>query len=62
MRFANTDFVEYLTGSPYIDAIVATPWQLDADGMLAIPNKPGLGIDLDLDALARFSDAADRWW
>jgi len=60
--FANTDFVEYLTGSPYIDAIVATPWQLDADGMLPIPNGPGLGIEIDLAALANFSDAADRWW
>lgn len=60
--FANTDFVEYLTGSPYIDEIVASPWQLDADGMLPIPTAPGLGIDLDMDALARFSDAADRWW
>lgn len=60
--FANTDFVEYLTGSPYIDAIVATPWQLDEEGMLAISDKPGLGIELNLDALARFSDATDRWW
>ncbi len=60
--FANTDFVEYLTGSPYIDAIVATPWQLDAEGMLPIPNAPGLGIELDMDALAHFSDASDRWW
>lgn len=50
--FANTDFVEYLTGSPYIDALVATPWQLDADGMLAIPDAPGLGIQLDMEAVA----------
>ena len=60
--FANTDFVEYLTGSPYIDAIVATPWQLDHEGMLAIPDSPGLGIGLDMDALARFSNPADQWW
>jgi len=60
--FANTDFVEYLTGSPYIDAIVATPWQLDDEGMLTIPNRPGLGIELDMDALARFSNQADQWW
>lgn len=53
--FANTDFVEYLTGSPYIDAIVATPWQLDAEGMLAIPSGPGLGIELDRAALRRYS-------
>lgn len=52
--FADTDFVEYLTGSSYIDAIVAEPWQLDADGMLAIPDKPGLGIALDPDAVARY--------
>ena len=53
--FAETDFVEYLTGSPYIDGIVANPWQLDVDGMLAIPDKPGLGIALDLDAVARYT-------
>ena len=34
-----TAFVEYLTGSPYIDAIVAEPWRLDADGMLADPGR-----------------------
>jgi L-alanine-DL-glutamate epimerase-like enolase superfamily enzyme len=53
--FSETDFVEYLTGSPYIDEIVAQPWQLDEDGMLAIPDRPGLGIELDMDAVARFT-------
>ena len=53
--FANTDFVEYLTGSPYIDEIVATRWQLDDDGMLTIPTAPGLGIELDPDALSRYT-------
>jgi len=53
--FPNTDFVEYLTGSPYIDDIVAKPWQLDADGMLTIPDGPGLGITLNLDAVAKYS-------
>ncbi len=56
--FANTDFVEYLTGSPYIDDIVATPWQLDSEGMLPIPSGPGLGIELDQDALRRYTDDA----
>lgn len=60
--FANTDFVEYLTGSPYIDAIVAAPWQLDDEGMLSIPDSPGLGLNLDMDALARFSNREDQWW
>jgi D-galactarolactone cycloisomerase len=47
-----TDLVEYLTGSRYIDGIVAEPWRLDADGMLAIPDGPGLGVALDLDRVA----------
>ncbi len=53
--FAQTDFVEYLTGSPYIDEIVARPWQLDADGMLPIPNAPGLGLELNMDAVKHYS-------
>jgi D-galactarolactone cycloisomerase len=53
--FAQTDFVEYLTGSPYIDDLVATPWQLDADGMLAIPTGPGLGIELNPDAVKKYT-------
>lgn len=49
----NTDLVEYLTGSPFIDDLVETKWRLDGDGMLAIPQGPGLGISLDLDAVER---------
>ena len=53
--FADTDLVEYLMGSPFIDEIAAGGWQLDADGMLPIPNTPGLGLTLDRDALARYT-------
>lgn len=53
--FPNTDLVEYLDGSSFIDGIVAERWKLDADGMLAIPDRPGLGIQLDRDAVARFT-------
>lgn len=53
--FPTTDLVEYITGSPYIDELVAGGWQLDADGMLAIPDTPGLGVEVDLDAVERFS-------
>ena len=55
--FPDTDLVEYLTGSPFIDEIAAGGWRLDADGMLAIPERPGLGIDINLDALASLSRA-----
>jgi L-alanine-DL-glutamate epimerase-like enolase superfamily enzyme len=54
--FAETDFVEYLTGSPYIDDLVATPWQLDDEGMLAISDQPGLGVPLNMDAVARYTN------
>jgi len=55
--FPDTDLVEYIDGSPYVDEIVAQPWRLDDDGMLAIPDSPGLGIELDRDAVARYGDA-----
>lgn len=51
--FRNTDLVEYLTGSPFIDDLVEAQWQLDRDGMLAIPTGPGLGISLNLDAVEK---------
>jgi L-alanine-DL-glutamate epimerase-like enolase superfamily enzyme len=50
-----TDLVEYLTGSPYIDEIVADGWPLDEDGFLAIPNEPGLGVRLNFEALERYT-------
>jgi D-galactarolactone cycloisomerase len=53
--FATTDLVEYLDGSPFIDDIVADPWKLDADGMLAIPSAPGLGLALNREALAKYT-------
>ncbi len=51
----NTDLVEYLTGSPFIDDLVETGWKLDADGKLAIPDRPGLGITLNLDAVEKYT-------
>lgn len=51
----DTDLVEYLTGSPFIDDIVETRWKLDESGMLPIPAVPGLGVSLDLDAVERYT-------
>ena len=48
---ATTDFVEYIGGSPYVDEITRQNWTMDSEGMLEIPQKPGLGIELDKDAL-----------
>lgn len=52
--FSNTDLVEYITGSPYIDELKAGGWQLDDEGLLTIPNRPGLGIELNMDAVAKY--------
>ena len=48
-------WVEYITPSAFLEQIVRTPFQLDTDGMLTIPKTPGLGIELDMDALAELS-------
>ena len=58
--FADTDLVEYITGSPYVDEIAAGGWRLDEDGMLQIPDAPGLGLTLDRDAVARYTDGELR--
>jgi L-alanine-DL-glutamate epimerase-like enolase superfamily enzyme len=57
--FPGTDLVEYLTGSPFIDDITIGGWKLDSDGMLSIPNRPGLGLELNPDAVARYSGKKD---
>lgn len=56
----NVDLVEYIGGSAYVDNIMEHAFELDQDGMLAIPNTPGLGVTLDRDRIARYSPAADR--
>ncbi len=55
---SNTNFVEYLTGSPFIDEITQGGWHLDSDGMLAIPSGPGLGLELDRDAVKKYTSNA----
>jgi L-alanine-DL-glutamate epimerase-like enolase superfamily enzyme len=47
--------VEYITGSPYVDDLVATPWRLDGDGYLSIPDGPGLGVALNPDTVVRYT-------
>jgi L-alanine-DL-glutamate epimerase-like enolase superfamily enzyme len=56
--FPGTDLVEYLDGSPFIDEIATNPWRLDADGMLPIPSQPGLGLELNPDAVAKYTAKA----
>ena len=57
--FPETDLVEYLDGSPFIDEIVEEPWRLERDGMLQIPDGPGLGLKLNRDAVKKYAQGDD---
>lgn len=48
-------YVEYLTPAPYIEDIIIKPFELDSDGLLTIPDTPGLGIELNRESLKRFA-------
>ncbi len=51
----NTKWVEFITPSPLIDRVLAKPFQIDEEGMIAIPDAPGLGIELDPDGIAEIA-------
>ncbi len=48
-------YVEFLTPSPYMDRLVKSPMKPDAEGFLQVPTGPGLGIELDCDAMKEFA-------
>jgi len=48
-------WVEFQTGVAYIEEILTEPFKLDSDGMLVVPTGPGLGIELNRDAIARYA-------
>ncbi|MCH8829379.1 MAG: mandelate racemase/muconate lactonizing enzyme family protein [Planctomycetes bacterium] len=48
-------YVEYLTPCAYIEDLCTEPFILDAEGFLQIPQKPGLGVELDREKLDRLS-------
>ncbi|MGY6370344.1 mandelate racemase/muconate lactonizing enzyme family protein [Proteus mirabilis] len=56
----NVDFVEFIGGSQYIDGITTTPFSVDAEGYLDIPQKPGLGIELDIEKLKKYTINPER--
>src|SRR5437762_3680932 len=47
-------YVEYLTPSAYLDELIMEPFRPDAEGYLEVPTAPGLGIDLNPDALRHY--------
>ena len=56
--FPDTDLVEFIGGSPYVDGILQQPFTLDDEGCLNIPNLPGLGVELDREKVARYTPDA----
>jgi L-alanine-DL-glutamate epimerase-like enolase superfamily enzyme len=48
-------YVEYLTPCAYIDDLTTEPFRLDQEGLLEIPSRAGLGIDIDLAKLKNYS-------
>ena len=56
--FPDTDLVEFIGGSPYVDGILQQPFTLDDEGCLTIPNLPGLGVELDREKVARYTPDA----
>jgi L-alanine-DL-glutamate epimerase-like enolase superfamily enzyme len=50
-----TTLVEYIHGSPYVDDLTVSGWKVDERGDLCIPEVPGLGVEINPDALARFA-------
>ena len=56
--FPDTDLVEFIGGSPYVDGILKEPFTLDGEGYLTIPERPGLGVELDPQKVARYTPDA----
>ena len=47
-------FVEFNVGNELVEQIGDPPFRLDSNGMLAVPETPGLGISVDRDRLKHF--------
>jgi L-alanine-DL-glutamate epimerase-like enolase superfamily enzyme len=48
-------FLEYnVSASPMLKDIIANPIQMDEQGMIPVPQGPGLGVEIDEEAVARF--------
>lgn len=56
----NVNLVEYIGGSAYVDKLLDRPFELDSEGYLAIPDKPGLGVKLSLENVSRYTRNAER--
>ncbi len=53
---ANARWVEYITPAPYIEDLLVEPIVPDDEGMITIPDAPGLGLEWNPDGIAKFTD------
>ncbi len=43
-----------LSANSYLDELILQPFRPDSEGYLTVPDKPGLGVELNREALKRF--------
>jgi len=48
-------YVEFITPSAYLDDLTTSPPSLNEEGFLEIPDRPGLGLELDPDKVKKYS-------
>jgi L-alanine-DL-glutamate epimerase-like enolase superfamily enzyme len=60
----NRSYVEFNVGNPLVEDVLATPFRLNAEGRLDVPDAPGFGIDIDRDRLRRIEQShfASQTW
>ncbi|MBX6771728.1 MAG: galactonate dehydratase [Chloroflexi bacterium] len=51
MAIPNFQILEYVHSQPWRDRVLKEPWPVKA-GHLVVPERPGLGVELDVDAIA----------
>jgi D-galactarolactone cycloisomerase len=54
-------YLEYWHPAPYVSGILTTPLLLRDDGLLPVPDGPGLGIELDLEAVRACGRGAEDY-
>lgn len=51
----NARWVEYITPAPYIEDLLAEPVTMNQDGMIPIPDSPGLGMKWNPEGVRKFT-------
>ncbi len=52
---SNARWVEYITPAPYIEDLLLEPIQLTEEGLIGIPDGPGLGMEWNPEGVAKFT-------